>query len=81
MDNALALKKYPNLYMDLSTVGDLQSIINVCEIIGYDRVLYASDYPFGKNYLGEKYSYSNELDILKRHLNGEHAEDIFGKYA
>jgi len=79
MDNALALKKYPNLYMDLSTVGDLQSIINVCEIIGYDRVLYASDYPFGKNYLGEKYSYSNELDILKRHLNGEHAEDIFGK--
>lgn len=78
-DNALALRKYPNLYMDLSTVGDLQSIINVCEIIGYDRVIYASDYPFGKNYLGEKYNYSDELSILKRYLSGVNAENIFHK--
>lgn len=79
IDNALALRKYPNLYMDLSTVGDLQSIINVCEIIGYNRVIYASDYPFGKNYLGEKYNYSDELDILKRYLSDINAEDIFYK--
>ena len=79
VDNALALRRYPNVYMDLSTVGDLQSIINVCEIIGYDRVIYASDYPFGKSYLGEKYSYSDELGILKRHLIGESGERVFYK--
>lgn len=77
IDNALALKKYPNVYMDLSTVGDLQSIINVCEILGYDRVIYASDYPFGKNYLGEKYSYSDELNALKQNLSHEQSELIF----
>lgn len=79
VDNALALRRYPNLYMDLSTVGDLQSIINVCEIIGYDRVIYASDYPFGKSYLGEKYSYSDELGVLKQHLIGESGERVFYK--
>ncbi|MEG0692255.1 MAG: GNAT family N-acetyltransferase [Oscillospiraceae bacterium] len=77
IDNALALRKYPNVYMDLSTVGDLQSIINVCEIIGYDRVVYGSDYPFGKNCLGERYSYSDELNALKRHLSDENSEFIF----
>lgn len=79
IDNALALRKYPNLYMDLSTVGDLQSILNVCEIIGYDRVIYASDYPFGKNCLGEKYNYSDELNILKRHLSDKNGECVFHK--
>lgn len=77
VDNALALRKYPNLYMDLSTVGDLKSIINVCKILGYDRVIYASDYPFGKNYLGERYSYTDELNVLKRYLSHEHSELIF----
>lgn len=77
IDNALALRKYPNLYMDLSTVGDLQSILNVCEIIGYDRVIYASDYPFGKNYIGEKYNYSDELNILKQHLSDKNGEYVF----
>ena len=79
IDNALALRKHPNLYMDLSTVGDLQSILNVCEIIGYDRVIYASDYPFGKNCLGEKYNYSDELNILKRHLSDKNGECVFHK--
>ncbi len=79
IDNTLALRKYPNLYMDLSTVDDLKSIINVCEIIEYDRVIYAADYPFGKNYLGEKYDYSDEFNKLKRHLSGNNGEYIFYK--
>lgn len=79
MNNALALRKYPNVYMDLSTVGDLQSIINVCEIIGYNRVVYASDYPFGKNYLGEKYRYIDEINALKQNLSHEYSELIFCK--
>ena len=77
IDNALALKKYPNVYMDLSTVGDLQSIINVCEILGYDRVIYASDYPFGKTFLGERYRYGDELNALKQNLSHEQSMLIF----
>lgn len=77
IDNALALKKYPNVYMDLSTVGDLQSIINVCEILGYDRVIYASDYPFGKTFLGERYRYGDELNALKQNFNHEQSMLIF----
>lgn len=78
-ENALKLKKYSNLYMDLSTVGDLQAIINVCEIIGYDRVVYASDYPFGKIYFNEKYNYSNELKMLQKYLDKKNVEYIFYK--
>lgn len=77
IDNALALKKYPNVYMDLSTVGDSQSIINVCEILGYDRVIYASDYPFGKTFLGERYRYGDELNALKQNLSHEQSMLIF----
>lgn len=77
IDNALALKKYPNVYMDLSTVGDLQSIINVCEILGYDRVIYASDYPFGKTFLGERYRYGDELNTLKQNFSHEQSMLIF----
>lgn len=77
IDNALALKRYSNVYMDLSTVGDLQSIINVCEILGYERVVFASDYPFGKNCLGKKYRYIDEIDALKRNLSHEQSELIF----
>ena len=77
IDNALALKKYPNVYMDLSTVGDLQSIINVCEILGYDRVIYGSDYPFGKTFFGERYRYGDELNALKQNLSHEQSMLIF----
>lgn len=77
IENALALKKYPNVYMDLSTVGDLQSIINVCEILGYDRVVYASDYPFGKTFFGERYRYGDELNALKQNLSHEQSMLIF----
>lgn len=77
IDNALKLKKYPNVYMDSSTVGDLQAILNVCEIIGYDRVMFASDYPFGKNFLADKYNYSAEVNALMENLTAEQSELIF----
>ncbi len=79
VDNALKLKQYPNVYMDLSTVGDIQTIINCCEIIGYNKVLYASDYPFGLNYYKEQYSYMHELKTIRNALNSEQAELIFHK--
>lgn len=81
IENALALKKYPNVYMDLSTVGDISAIINVCEIIGYDRVLYASDYPFGKSYYKDKYDYSSELLSLIKNFPEDKKEFVFFKNA
>lgn len=81
IENALALKKYPNVYMDLSTVGDISAIINVCEIIGYERVLYASDYPFGKNYFKDKYDYSYELSSLMKSFPEDKKELVFFKNA
>ena len=74
VENAVGLKKYKNVYMDLSTVGDVQAIVNVCEIIGYNRVLFASDYPFGKNYYGKSYEYRADILMLKVALTEEQFE-------
>ena len=59
--DAISLRKYSNIYMETSTVGDLKAIINACEIIGYDRVVFGSDYPFGKHVL-KNYNYRIELN-------------------
>ena len=40
-------------------------------------MIYASDYPFGKNCLGEKYRYTDELNALKQNLSREQSELIF----
>ena len=61
IENAIGLKEYPNIYMDTSTVGDVDAITKCAEIIGYNRVLFGSDYPFSKNYMKEKYSYQNDI--------------------
>lgn len=78
VDNALGLKKYPNVYFDLSTVGDKKSIINACEILGYDRVIFGSDYPFGKAYYGDSYSYINEVDEICSIFDGKEKELVLG---
>lgn len=64
VENCMRLKKYSNVYVDTSTIGDIKSIVNACEIIGYDRVMYGSDYPFGKQYYREKYKYEDDLKML-----------------
>lgn len=76
VENAIALKKYPNVFMDTSTVGDLKAIINVCEIIGFNRVLFGSDYPFGKSYYGKANFYSEELSALLNALNNKEKDLI-----
>ena len=77
VENALGLKKYKNVYFDLSTVGDERAILNACEVIGYDRVLYASDYPFGRVYFKQKYDYINDLQRLRKLFNDKQRELIF----
>lgn len=60
VENAVGLRAFPNVFVDTSTVGDLRAIINACEILGYDRVFYGSDYPFGRNMFKEAYDYDME---------------------
>ena len=81
IQNALGLRKFPNVYMDTSTVGDLKAIINVCEIIGFDRVLFGSDYPFGKGYFSEQYNYLLEPNLIQESLPASDSERLLYKNA
>lgn len=74
--NAIGLKLYPNVYMDTSTVGDLKAIVNACEILGYDRVLYGSDYPFGRNMFKEAYAYDTDSKQIMSALSPDQAEMV-----
>lgn len=74
--NAIGLKSYPNVYMDTSTVGDLKAIINACEILGYDRVLYGSDYPFGRNMFKEAYAYDMDFKQIMSALSPDQAKMV-----
>ena len=76
VENALGLKKYPNVYVDTSTVGDFQSIVAVGEILGFDRMLFGSDYPFGKNYFGANYDYGFESRKLRDILTDSEAQRV-----
>lgn len=79
VENAVGLKNYENVYFDLSTIGDVRAIISCCDIVGYNRVLYASDYPFGKSFKNTEYSYSSELKGIKDSIPPEWSDYIFCK--
>lgn len=76
VENAIGLRRYSNVFMDTSTVGDLRSIINACEILGYDRVVYGSDYPFGRSVFREEYRYDMELEQLVSSLSPRQADMV-----
>lgn len=67
IDNALALKKYENVYFETSTIGKIDAIIETCNIVGDDKVIFGSDHPFGENWFRGKcnYEYSMELALYK----------------
>ena len=77
--NAIGLRNYQNVFMDTSTVGEAKSIINACEILGYDRIVYGSDYPFGKNVFKEKYDYTLDINQLIDALSPQQADMIMGE--
>lgn len=66
VENAQSLKKYDNVFFETSTVKDItpetSNINKVCQIIGKDRILFGSDYPFEK----DKCKYR---DIIDNFLN------------
>lgn len=65
VENCIGLKNCSNVFFDTSTVGDVKTIVKSCEIVGYDRILYGSDYPFGKQYFKEDYKYEEDINKLK----------------
>ena len=64
IDNLIGLQDKKNVFFETSTVGNSDTISKACEIVGSDRIMFGSDYPFGKIYLGKRYSYTDELDVL-----------------
>lgn len=67
IENAAALRKYDNIYFETSTVGISDTIKEVCNIIGTERVIFGSDHPFGVSWFANKrpYSYDEEISIIK----------------
>lgn len=70
-DNLTALKPYENVLFETSTVGNSDTVKLACNIVGSDRVMFGSDYPFGRAYQGETYSYADELNVV---LNADISE-------
>lgn len=64
LENAIELKKYENVFFETSTVGNADTIEKVCNILGSERIMFGSDYPFGKIYLGDKYKYEDEIRVI-----------------
>jgi predicted TIM-barrel fold metal-dependent hydrolase/ribosomal protein S18 acetylase RimI-like enzyme len=73
VENAVALKKYDRVYFETSTIEDPitghgnASINKVCNIVGNNRVIFGTDYPFEK----DKYDYQSRIDIF---INGIYAK-------
>jgi len=63
-DNLNALREYPNVLFETSTVGNSDTVKLACDIVGSERVMFGSDYPFGKIYFGNKYNYTDEIDVV-----------------
>lgn len=78
IDNAKALKDYKNVYFETSTVGNPLTIEKVCRIIGSKRIMFGSDYPFGRVYVPTQYKYSDEFNVINNaQITENEKQDIF----
>ncbi|MBR1420664.1 MAG: amidohydrolase family protein [Selenomonadaceae bacterium] len=64
LENLKALESNSNVYFETSTVGNSETIEKACDIIGSERIMFGSDYPFGKIFSGKSYNYVEELDVV-----------------
>lgn len=55
---------YQNIYFETSTVGRINTIEKICNIIGSNRIIFGSDYPFGKAWFKDSFSYYDELNLI-----------------
>lgn len=68
IENATELRKYDNIYFETSTVGNALAIKAACDIVGDERVIFGSDFPFGKVWLKNKkeYKYCDEITLFNK---------------
>ena len=72
-------KDYNNIYFESSTVGRSRMIEHACEILGANRVMFGSDFPFGKAWFKDSYLYSDDLNtIYNAKITEEEREWVFG---
>ena len=78
-NNIKSLKYNDNVYFETSTIGDPSIIKYSFEILGMNRIIYGSDYPFGKC-TKKAYNYTQEIDFIKSiNLDNNNLEYIFYK--
>lgn len=63
-DALLGLRDEPNVFFETSTVRDPQAIVRAVEIVGPERVIFGSDYPFN-SYLNDN-PIGEELAVIER---------------
>lgn len=70
-------KNYPNVFFETSTVGRSNAIEYACNTIGSNRVMFGTDYPFGKAWFKTAFSYNDEIDtILESKISEEDKNNI-----
>ena len=57
-------KNVPNVYFETSTVGRSNVIEYACKIIGSNRLMFGSDYPFGRAWFKNTFNYNDEVDFI-----------------
>jgi hypothetical protein len=77
-ENLLALRDEPNVYFETSTVREPAIIARAVELLGEERVLFGSDFPF--NSYQDLDPLAFELDVIRRtKLTPRIIEKILGK--
>lgn len=67
-----------NVYFESSTVGKQRAIEVACNIVGSKRVLFGTDYPFGRAWFKKLYLYGDEIDLVKNAaITSEDKDNIF----
>lgn len=77
LENVKKLKNYDNVYFETSTVGNYQTILDAIKIVGSNRILFGTDYPFGKIYFTKGYTYREEIKSFCSFFDNGTLQDIF----
>lgn len=71
------LKDYPNILFETSTVGRKRVIEYACQNIGSKRLMFGTDYPFGKAWFKNMFNYSDEIiPIEEAEISDEDKQNI-----
>lgn len=77
LKNVSWLADAKNVYFETSTVGDVDALKKACDMAGSSRIMFGSDYPFGKIHFGKNYRYTDDLDlVLNAPISELHKKDI-----